>query len=175
MAKNKFTHIILVLLTMLCSLGLKAQSVNLSFTDGSSTSYILEDVRKITFDADVMNLHLFDGSVYAWNVSTIGYFDYNDNSVNIEEVLSLVNSWDVAIYPNPTNNLLNLRYILPKDDIITITLYNLQGKMLVEKQFGKQLIGEIQETIDLTPLPAGTYICKIAGQENTITKKVMKQ
>jgi hypothetical protein len=149
--------------------------VNFNFTNGTSTSYNLEDVRKITFDADVMHLHLFDGSVYSWNVSTIGHFDYNDSSVNIEEVLSLVNFWEVTVFPNPTNNLLNVQYNLPKEDLITISLYNLQGKLVVEQQFGKQAKGENQETIDITTLPAGTYICKIAGQNNIITKKVMKQ
>lgn len=175
MLKNNFKPIMLFLLMVLCSFGLRAQNVNFNFTNGTSTSYMLEDVRKITFDGDVMNLHLFDGSMYAWNVSTIGQFNYNDTSVNIEEVLSLVNSWEVALFPNPTNNLLNVRFNLPKEDTITITLFNLQGKLITEKPFGKKMQGINQETVDITDLPAGTYICKIAGQNNIITKKVMKQ
>jgi len=59
---------------MLFTTELNAQSIHFNYTDGTNASYNLEDVRKITFDADVMNLHLWDGSVYSWNVSTIGYY-----------------------------------------------------------------------------------------------------
>ena len=65
----------LLLLSFIGIVGIgNAQSIHFNFIDGTNTSYNLEDLRKITFDADVMNLHMLDGSLYAWNVSTIGHY-----------------------------------------------------------------------------------------------------
>jgi len=152
-----------------------AQSIHFNYTDGTNASYNLEDVRKITFDADLMNLHLWDGSVYAWNVSTIGNYQYDETSVNVQEWLGNANAWEVVIFPNPTSTTLNVRYNLPKEDEITIVLFDMQGKLILQKNLGKQVSGEHQETLDLTSIPQGNYVCRITGQQNTITKTVIKK
>jgi hypothetical protein len=142
----KYLSIALLGLAMLFNVGLRAQSIHFNYTDGTNASYNIEDVRKITFDADVMNLHLLDGSVYAWNVSTIGY---------------------------STN--LNVCYNLPKEDEITIALFDMQGKLILEKKIGNKISGEHQETLDLKDLPQGSYVCRITGKQNSITKQVVKK
>lgn len=151
-----------------------AQSIHFNYTDGTNASYNLEDVRKITFDADVMNLHLWDESVYAWNVSTIGHYQYDETSLNIQEWLNNANAWEVSIYPNPTNSVLNVGFNLPQADEVSIELYDMQGKLILQKNLGTQVSGEHQETFDLTSFPQGTYVCRISGQQNTITKQLIK-
>ena len=110
-----------------------AQSIHFNYTDGTNASYNLEDVRKITFYADVMNLHLLDGSVYAWNVSTIGHYEYDETSLNLNEWISAANAWEVSVYPNPTSTDLHVRFNLPKEDEISIALYDMQGKLILER------------------------------------------
>ena len=63
-----------------------SQKIHFNNKDSAKSSYGLEDVRKITFDGDLMNLHLLDGSLYAWNVSTIGHYEYEETALNIEEL-----------------------------------------------------------------------------------------
>jgi hypothetical protein len=152
-----------------------AQSIHFNYTNGTNASYNLQDVQKITFDADVMNLHLLDGSVYAWNVSSIGFYEYDESAVNIEDWLNQANAWDVAVYPNPTSTLLNVQFNLPKEDKIQVGLYDVQGKLVLETNVGISTAGEHKEMLDLTHLPNGTYVCRISGQQQTITKKVFKQ
>jgi hypothetical protein len=152
-----------------------AQSIHFNYTDGTNASYNLEDVRKITFYADVMNLHLLDGSVYAWNVSTIGHYEYDATSLNLNEWISSANAWEVQVYPNPTSTDLHVRFNLPKEDEISIALYDMQGKQILEKNMGNKISGEHQETLDLKDLPQGTYVCRITGKQNSITKQVVKQ
>jgi hypothetical protein len=153
---------------------LKSQSIYFNFTNGTNSSYNLQDVRKITFDADLMNLHLWDGSMFSWNVSTIGYYEHNQSSSNVQELLNVANSWDVAIFPNPPSTTLNVIYNLPKEDEITIALFDMQGNLILQKSLGKQVFGEHQETLDLTNIPQGTYVCRISGRQNTITKTAIK-
>jgi hypothetical protein len=164
----------LLVIAMLFTVGLRAQSIHFNYTDGTNASYNLADVRKITFDADLMNLYLFDGSVYAWNVSTIGGYQYNESSLNVQEWLNSANAWEVVIFPNPTSTNLNLHYNLPKDDEITIALFNMQGKLILQKKVGKQVSGEQQQTLDVSNLPEGSYVCRIKGQHQTVTKTVIK-
>jgi hypothetical protein len=171
----KYLSIALLGLAMLFNVGLRAQSIHFNYTDGTNASYNLADVRKITFDADVMNLHLLDGSVYAWNVSTIGYYEYDESSLNVQEWLNNANYWQVVVFPNPTSTNLNVRYNLPMEDEITIALFDMQGKLILEKKMGNKISGEHQETLDLKDLPQGSYVCRITGKQNSITKQVVKK
>jgi hypothetical protein len=146
-----------------------------NYTNGTYAAYNLADVRKITFVADEMNLQLLDGSVYSWNVSSIGHYQYDENSIGIDDLLNKANAWKVSVFPNPATNLLNVRYNLPKEDKMLISVFDLQGKLLIEINAGNRSKGEHEETLDLSTLPAGQYVCRISGQTNTISKNIIKQ
>lgn len=175
MTKNKPTHWILLIMLLLMSTISYTQSIYLNYTDGTNSSYDLEDVRKITFDADLMNLHLMDGSIYSWNISTIEYFKYDETLVNAEEWLAKANLWEVNVYPNPTTTTLNVLFNLPQSEEILIGLYDMQGKLILEKNTGKIASGEHHQILDLSGLPEAVYFCRIAGQKSSITKKIIKQ
>ncbi len=167
--------ILLFLLLGLASISSNAQSMYFNYTDGTDAAYNLADVRKITFVADEMNLQLLDGSVYSWNVSSIGHYQYDENSIGIDELLNKANAWQVSVFPNPANNVLHVRYNLPTEDKILISVFDLQGKLLLELNKGNKAKGEHEETLDLSKLPAGQYVCRISGQTNTISKNIIKQ
>jgi hypothetical protein len=166
---------LLLLLIGVISISSNAQSIYFNYTDGSNATYNLVDVRKITFVADEMNLQLFDGSVYSWNVSSIGHYQYDENSIGIDELLNKANAWQVSVFPNPTNNVLNVRYNLPTEDKIFIAVFDLQGKLLLEINKGNRTKGEHEETLAISSLPAGQYVFRISGQTNTISKNIIKQ
>ncbi len=174
MTKNKSKPIALLFAAMLMGTMSYAQSIHFNYTDGTNASYNLEDVRKITFVADVMNLHLWDGSLYSWNVSTIGHYEYDETILNTQEWLNQANTWQVRVFPNPTSTVLNVRFQLPKEDQVSISLSDLQGKLLLTKNIGTKTAGEYLETLDLSELPQGNYLCRISGQQQTITKQVIK-
>jgi hypothetical protein len=169
-----FKAIALLGIAMVFTVELRAQSIHFNYTDGTNTSYSLEDVRKITFEADFMNLHFWDGTVYTRNVSTIGYYEYDQSSLNVLEWINGANVRDVMIFPNPTSIDLNVSYNLPKEDEINIALFDMQGKLMLQKSLGKQVSSEHQETLDLTSIDQGTYVCRISGLKNAITKTVIK-
>jgi hypothetical protein len=174
MKKNRFKALVLFGIGIFLTAGLRAQSIHFNYSDGTNASYNLVDVRKVTFDADLMNLHLLDGTVFAWNVSTIGYYQYDESSLNVQDWLNNANKWEVLIFPNPTCTDLNVYYNLTKEDDITIALYDMQGKLILKKNIGKQLVGEQQQTLDVSHLPNGTYMCRIEGLHQSVTKTVIK-
>ena len=152
-----------------------AQSIYFNYTNGTEASYALADVRKITFDDDVMNLHFIDGSLYSWNVSTIGYYQYDESQVNVQEWLNQANAWELSDYPNPTEARLNLQFKVPEADDFSLSLMDAQGKLILEKKLGTLSTGVHHESLDLEPLPQGMYICRIAGRQHTITKQIVKK
>jgi hypothetical protein len=173
---SRYTKVFLLFLLLgLASISSKAQSIYFNYSNGTNAAYNLTDVRKITFVADEMNLQLFDGSVYSWNVSSIGHYQYDENSIGIDELLNKANAWQVNIFPNPAYNVLNVRYNLPTDDKILISVLDLQGKLLLEINKGNRAKGEHEETFDISSLTAGQYVCSISGQKNTISKNIIKQ
>jgi hypothetical protein len=169
----KFKQLLLFGFVFLFSFGISAQSINFNYSDGTNASYNVSDVEKITFTDDVMNLHLLNGSVYTWNVSTITKYKYSVYSLNVEQPIK--NSWQVFVYPNPATSSINFQFNLPSEDDVKLKLYDLQGKLILEKNFGKLNAGEFLESIDLINVSPGTYICKITGNQYSLTKKVVKQ
>ena len=152
-----------------------AQSVHVNFSNGTIASYNLTDVRKITFDNDVMHLHLVDGSFYEWNVSVIDYYNYDQSELNVQDWLSMANTWDVSVFPNPTDSRLNVQFNLPLADEVSISLYNSQGKQMLENKLGALPKGVHTEAIDLDYLPRGIYFCRLAGMRHAINKQIVKQ
>jgi hypothetical protein len=169
----KSKPIVLLGLLLLFTIGLRAQSIHINFTNGNSASYYLEDLDKIKFDADLMNLILLNGTIYSWNVSTIDYYEYDESSLILQELLNDTNAWEVEVFPNPTSKSLNIRFNLSNEDEIAITFYDLQGKLFLERNLGKQLPGEHQETLDVNNFPVGTYRCRIHRQHQSVTKTVI--
>jgi hypothetical protein len=166
---------ILILATLLLEFGLHAQSIYFDFTNGTTEAYNIEDVRKIAFEADVMNLQFWDGSVYSWNVSTIGYYQYNQELVGVNGALAAANTWQVSIFPNPAQSLLQVRFVLPKAEVIGLSIYDLQGKMLLETEPLNFTKGDQLELLDISLLPVGHYICRLNGQMGATTKQFFKQ
>ena len=94
--------ILLGFIAMLISTISFSQKIHFNYTDSTKSSYGLEDVRKITFEGDVMNLHLLDGSLYAWNVSTIGNYEYEETALNTQELLDKANAWNLSVFRKST-------------------------------------------------------------------------
>jgi len=71
------------------------------------------------------------------------------------------------VYPNPTTGLLMINYSdCTIDEVLVIDIL---GEVLIEETFSNQLI-----TVNLSKLPAGTYIVIIKTSQGVITEKVIK-
>lgn len=78
-------------------------------------------------------------------------------------------SFDLAglkLYPNPTNNILNVEYT---NTITSIEVYNLVGQRIDAKN-----VNAISTTVDMSHLAKGTYFVKVQAENAARTIKVMK-
>ncbi len=92
--------------------------------------------------------------------TTFNIIDLNDAPLSTEEFES---DLDIAIYPNPTTDFINIQ---ANFDINSVEIYSLHGQ--------KVLAIENKKTIDISSLSKGIYFLKVKTVKGEITKKVVK-
>jgi hypothetical protein len=80
-----------------------------------------------------------------------------------------------GIYPNPAKSRIILNYLLPQDELIRITLYNVCGEAVQELFYGNKNKGGQEHAFNLSALPDGIYLIKIEGASILMTKKFILQ
>ena len=70
--------------------------------------------------------------------------------------------WTVGLYPNPTTGQLHL-----SQQVDDVRVYDLSGRELLRQN-------NVQ-SLDLTPLPAGTYLLRLTRPDTSTTRRVVKQ
>lgn len=93
------------------------------------------------------------------------------------DVLTAVNEHEsiqsAEIYPNPANTEFLLSWSLNERTTMDIALYDLEGRIIRELSSGIAETGRHQMTVDVSGLPAGTYLLKMAGEKFSISKLLM--
>jgi choice-of-anchor B domain-containing protein len=90
------------------------------------------------------------------------------DSDNIEDSL--------RVFPNPTYGLLKVQY--PNGSVEKATIFDAQGRMLVETNFELNTDGRIQNefySIDISALNSAVYLLQLETSNGTITKQVIKK
>lgn len=76
-------------------------------------------------------------------------------------------------YPNPFNPSTVIRYELPRDSQVKLTVYNLLGGQVAELVNGHQKAGNHQVRFDASHLANGVYFYTIAAGEYRTTRKML--
>ena len=92
-----------------------------------------------------------------------------DFSVNIVSTAgnTTFDSKNFTYYPNPVKDVLNLSYT---KNISNVTVFNLLGQQIATK-----VVNANQSKIDMSNLAAGTYLVKVAADNQVKTIKVIKE
>ena len=111
-------------------------------------------------------------------VSEEGEFVFENTSLSIEgeiipEVFALHQN-----YPNPFNPITSLRYDLPEDGLVNITIYDMMGRIVKTLVNGSQTAGYKSIKWNATndrnePVSAGLYLYTIQAGEFRQTKKIV--
>lgn len=104
---------------------------------------------------------------YRKAMSECGTPDTN-TPVSIIELQNLENK--IAIYPNPTHNLLTIEQQSPITSKQSAAIYDLTGKVLLQFSISSQ-----KQTIDISALSSGVYFLTLDDGEQSVNKKIVKQ
>jgi hypothetical protein len=96
--------------------------------------------------------------------------------VGIEEDLELtkqVTKFSLQIYPNPINKQCNIKYNLPREIKVNISMFDVTGRLIKEIINEKQNVGIYNKTFDMTDLPQGVYFIRLKTEKQSDTKKII--
>ncbi len=157
----------------------QAQTVFFHFTDGTTQSYAVADIRKLTFVGDEQVLWLNDGTQYTWNVSTIGQYEF-DETIGIEHIASGLAPLQLSVYPNPATAAVTLDTELPQAARLVVDILDLQGRVVRGLYAGERPAGAHRLQWDAADgrgarVAPGTYLVRLATPYGSSTKPVVIQ
>ncbi|HCX23850.1 MAG TPA: hypothetical protein DHN29_18150 [Cytophagales bacterium] len=85
-------------------------------------------------------------------------------TVTKEAILGFEEALEVSIYPNPTNQFVNII----SEKVLTVSLHDLSGQEVLNSQKGKEL------TFDLQELPKGMYLLVVREGDQITVQKILK-
>lgn len=78
----------------------------------------------------------------------------------------------VSIYPNPAHSLLNVAVASEKASPVAISLFSIDGKLLLEQHRQLQ-VGEQLFSMDVSSLAAGFYLVRMSADNTIVTQKLV--
>lgn len=85
-------------------------------------------------------------------------------TINVDKI---ANASTIKVFPNPTSN--NITIETENDEETILSLYSMQGQLLLTKSFRRQTI------LDLKQQPKGVYLLKFEHDNEQIVKRFIKQ
>ncbi len=92
---------------------------------------------------------------------------------SIEDTISRSISPGLQISPNPVTKQGNIKYTLPQDMNVHITLYDVTGRLVKEIINVRQNAGKYQKRIDMSNLAQSVYFIRIETDKHSQTEKVV--
>ena len=123
-----------------------------------------------------MILKKTDGTIIVWNVNKVLQYRY-DFSTAVNSI-EQVNTAEVKIYPNPSRDIVNILYELPKSEKVSIDILDIQGRVIKQwpaqwKEAGKHQISWQPESIGGRSIQSGTYVCRFVTPKGIISKLII--
>jgi len=97
---------------------------------------------------------------------------YYYNTYTTTGINSTISPEDICVYPVPAKNQINVRFNKPTDKVVTLTVFSMDGKILLWKSTKQD-----NESIDINAFPVGTYELIINGENNVTVykRRIVKQ
>ncbi|MEA3448024.1 MAG: T9SS type A sorting domain-containing protein [Bacteroidota bacterium] len=101
--------------------------------------------------------------------------DKFEGPVGIEPGEELANQTDskLNIYPNPASNILNAEFSLDSPGNVTLKVYDINGRLMKQRQFNGLLKGHHNKSINVSNLSRGTYIIHIDDGNHVETSRLV--
>jgi len=154
--------------------------IELDTTDQFTSPFVNSDINDTTY--------LFTGLLpnmnYWWRVKALnsaGWGDYSevrtfstlfvgmdDGESQIPTKFNLEQN-----YPNPFNPATTIAYSIPKESQVSLKIYDVMGREVVEVVNGRQSAGSYNVEFDASSLASGTYLYKLTAGEFISVKKMV--
>ena len=126
-------------------------------TNGTTQSLAFNDLRKLTFTEQGINVHLTDNKLSTLPYNNVSVITFNPNGATaISEIVANA----LKVYRNETGTVI----IESPTEISVVHLYNIQGALL--QQFAPK---SLSASLPLSNFPTGLYIIRIIDRQRQVT------
>ena len=125
----------------------------------------------------------FVGATGEWYITNDLFGNALDNNIAIFPVMGtgvgiedqdFFNNMQLSAYPNPVVNEANIAYNLNEDmNNVTLVVYDMTGKKVHDVNYGNQVKGSYNVSLDMTDYSSGNYFYSLIGNGNRFTKKMV--
>ncbi|MEO1261259.1 MAG: T9SS type A sorting domain-containing protein [Bacteroidota bacterium] len=77
------------------------------------------------------------------------------------------------VFPIPTEDLLNVNFQAKSEEKLSVSIFDIYGKS-IQKETVNAVMGDNQFHLDLSDLPAGTYLLNLTSQEEQVSRRILK-
>jgi hypothetical protein len=81
---------------------------------------------------------------------------------------------NVFVYPNPTNGITNIEYRLTNDEVVGLSIFDINGKEVIRWTDEMQPHGKHRKCLDVSNLPTGIYYYRIQAGDKVGGGKMVK-
>lgn len=150
--------------------GLQAQTMYVKQSNGTQTTYTLDNVRKMTFSSGEVAIHKSDNSIGAYALSELTYLSFTDYETGISEPAFSITEY-LHIYPNPVEDVLNVDLSLVDNAHGTLSILSIDGRLLYSQQINESSM----VTISMSQFTQSFYLCRYSSSKEIRTVKIIKQ
>jgi hypothetical protein len=155
----------LLLFTTLNSLG---QSLFVNLTNSTTDSYLLSNIRSITFNQNYMMVNEYNGSNTAYQITNISNYTFGSTLTNLAPQVSDV---DVDLFPNPITTEINIYVKRKIEGQSSIKIWDVAGNLIADVYEGQLLTNQgYRFKVNAKP---GNYYCTIQTSQKTISKPII--
>ncbi|MCZ7612287.1 MAG: T9SS type A sorting domain-containing protein [Ignavibacteriaceae bacterium] len=115
-----------------------------------------------------------DSDLFLGNVKGGLYFYLNSMITSVAEwELTPVDNYSIATFPNPFNPSTRIKYSIPDNGFVNLSVYNLLGEKIAQLVNEIKTAGEYESEFDGSGLASGVYIVKLVSNNNHHTIKMI--
>ena len=170
--KQKRAKWIFIILLIVVFTGLRAQtSLNVKMKTGVQSSFVLSDIKTLTFTSGTLNINKRDG--YRNDFAMNDVRNLNFSGIVTNDKIPNDGNITLKLYPNPVRDLLQVKYDSKTEENVYVQIINILGTV-VYQQLMKSQTGSNYIDIHTDSFQNGMYLCRIQNGNKIEIAKFIK-
>lgn len=145
-----------------------SQTLHVNLANSTTDSYLLSNVRSITFNQNSMIVNEYNGSNTAYQITDIINYSFGSTITSLATQASDV---DIDLFPNPITTEINISVKRKIEGHSSIKIWDVTGNFVADLYEGQLLANQIYRCkVNAKP---GNYYCTIQSKQKTINKPII--
>ena len=140
------------------------------FKESGSASILEKDINGISIDDNMLEIYFKPETGFP---ILHGVVIEKDSTTSVNENGAVPKEMGLQSFPNPFNYSTNIRFTLPKQTVLNISVYDVLGRKCEELTSGRYDAGDHVIELDATKFSSGVYFVALSTPEMVLTKKIM--